>query len=84
MPGGVLAPPRNQSAVMQRMVEAGAPQAGGSRGFLAPLAASPDPLREPRYNLPSGNRGLSPVWTPLTIDPLRSPGGGPSGAGSAG
>jgi hypothetical protein len=46
-----------------------APQAGGSRVFLTPLATSPDPLNESRYKLSLGNRCVNAVWTLLTLEP---------------
>jgi hypothetical protein len=33
------------------LVRSGAPQAGGTRGVLTPLAASPDPFMESMYNI---------------------------------
>ena len=41
----------NYQVIVYLMVLAGAPQAGGSRVFLTPLAASPDPLRQSQYKL---------------------------------
>ena len=35
----------------------------GSRGFLTPLAASPDPLREPRYTLCVDPPHTRPLWS---------------------
>ena len=49
----------------------------GSRGFLSPLAASIDALREPRYNLSLGNRSIPSVWTPPHTRALRTPGRDP-------
>ena len=48
------APATGKSAVLLDVlntVRPGVPQAGGSRDFVTPLPASPDPLREPLYNL---------------------------------
>ena len=43
---------------------------------MTPLAAAPDPLREPRYSLSLGNRYISSVWTAETSHTrkLRAPG----------
>jgi hypothetical protein len=54
------------------IVTGGASQAGGSRGFLtplAPLAPSCDPLRESLYKNSLGNCDVTSVWTPLTLGP---------------
>ena len=37
--------------------------------FLTPLAASPDPLREPLYTSYVGNCYVKSVWSPLTLSP---------------
>jgi hypothetical protein len=58
-------------------VDTRAPLARGSWGFLSPLAASIDALREPRYNLSLGNRSIPSVWTPPHTRALRTPGRDP-------
>jgi hypothetical protein len=48
--------------------------------FLAPLAASSDPLRESLCSVSVGNRYVNSVWTPLTLDPPRTPGDADAGS----
>ena len=45
-------------------VSSRAPQAGGSRVFLTPLAAPPDPLRESLYKLCVDPPHTRTLWTP--------------------
>jgi hypothetical protein len=56
-------------APMHLVEQIRAMQAGGPRGSLTPLAASPDPLGESLCKLSAGNRIINSVGTPLTLDP---------------
>ena len=54
---------RLQGASTELRVVRRAPQAGGSRGCLTPLASSPDPLRELLYTIPLGSGYINAVWS---------------------